>query len=624
MKQWAIIVGLNDYQFFQPLSCAQRDAQALHQFLVDEAGFPAEQCLLLTDTSVPLWGKSTKPTRSNLLEWVELLAQNCLKPDDSLWFFFSGYGVCSQGRDYLVPLDGDPFAVETTCVLMSSIFSRLQAAISPGMLLFLFDMNRSQGMFSNESVGRQTAQLAKQFAVPTIISCNPNQFSREISSLGHSLFTVTLLEGLRYYQGATPATLMQFLGNRLPELSEYYYLPSQQPMSVCPSDRLHQTLLPGHYMTQTLPDMEREGNGRATVSTAQQLGGFVEQELMVAKAIDKRFVQEQQQNSSYQEQSPANSLSGNGTLRNGVTSDRYPEESITENHRVSINHVANGASPMFSHTQSTKTLGEPLRDRVPATTLSSSTAPSNGDHVMNSGSVPNAASSDGSFPKDLNHDRLPRRVFWLCGLLSLSLIVGVLWRNWSAIWADPQPAMANSPSVVASASSVPNQTSEQIRPTSANVDTPSDVSPSESVETQPSAQALNFSPTLRPNPSGAQATGQEILATARRMVWSDQATPYRDAIAEAKKISPDDPAYPVAQQDIAVWSQIILNIAQQRANQKQWDIAIMAADLVPPENQALRTQAQVALTEWCPMVKNQPAQFFPMQQAKNICSQQPI
>ncbi|MGB6295942.1 MAG: peptidase C14, partial [Rivularia sp. (in: cyanobacteria)] len=67
-KLWAIAIGINQYQYFQPLGYAQSDAEALRNFLVKQAGFPEEQCLLMTDSSVPMGDKSTLPTKNNILE----------------------------------------------------------------------------------------------------------------------------------------------------------------------------------------------------------------------------------------------------------------------------------------------------------------------------------------------------------------------------------------------------------------------------------------------------------------------------------------------------------------------------------------------------------------------------
>lgn len=71
---WAIAIGINQYQLFQPLSCAQADAEALEDFLVTEAGFLPKHCLLMTDTSPPIGDRSTYPTKENILLLLEDLA----------------------------------------------------------------------------------------------------------------------------------------------------------------------------------------------------------------------------------------------------------------------------------------------------------------------------------------------------------------------------------------------------------------------------------------------------------------------------------------------------------------------------------------------------------------------
>ena len=105
---------------------------------------------------------------------------------------------------------------------------------------------------------------------------------------------------------------------------------------------------------------------------------------------------------------------------------------------------------------------------------------------------------------------------------------------------------------------------------------------------------------------------------------SDQATPYREAIDEVKRIQANDPYYVEAEQDIDAWSQQILDIAQRRGNQGQFDIAIMAANLVPETDRKRHPQAQNLITEWCPAVQAQPVNGFSMRRAKEICNQRPI
>jgi uncharacterized caspase-like protein len=79
MKHHACItIGINQYQYLQPLSYAQRDAEALHSFLVEKAGFSPDQSLLMSDTSPEVWGIPTYPNRDNLDDWIDALCKEQL------------------------------------------------------------------------------------------------------------------------------------------------------------------------------------------------------------------------------------------------------------------------------------------------------------------------------------------------------------------------------------------------------------------------------------------------------------------------------------------------------------------------------------------------------------------
>jgi uncharacterized caspase-like protein len=90
MKNYACItIGINQYEFLEPLSYAQQDAEVLHSFLLNEANFSKEQCLILSDnTSPPMWEQPTYPSRENILDLIEGFCQNQLPAEYFLWFFF--------------------------------------------------------------------------------------------------------------------------------------------------------------------------------------------------------------------------------------------------------------------------------------------------------------------------------------------------------------------------------------------------------------------------------------------------------------------------------------------------------------------------------------------------------
>ena len=76
-----------------------------------------------------------------------------------------------------------------------------------------------------------------------------------------------------------------------------------------------------------------------------------------------------------------------------------------------------------------------------------------------------------------------------------------------------------------------------------------------------------------------------------------QASDLSKAIATAQKIQPGEPLYEQAQENIKIWSQMILDLAEGRAKQRQYSNAIAAAQLIT-KNQALYAKAQAAINQW--------------------------
>ena len=237
MANWAIAIGINQYQFFQPLSYAQADAQALLNFLIESSGFMPKQCLLLTDTSPPVGNQSTYPNGENMLRLLDGLVGD-LQSGDHLWCFFSGYGVNYKGQDYLMPVEGNPNRVIETGIPVRSLYETLQSAAET--VLVLLDINRASGAQTDTAIGQETVELAEELQIPTILSCSPEQFSRESAALGHGFFTAVLLEALRSGQCLNLADLERYLSHRLPQLCDHHSRPLQQPTVIQPPQKNYQ------------------------------------------------------------------------------------------------------------------------------------------------------------------------------------------------------------------------------------------------------------------------------------------------------------------------------------------------------------------------------------------------
>jgi uncharacterized caspase-like protein len=246
-NNWAIVIGINQYRFLQPLKYAKRDAELISAFLQNEARF--DRIFLFTDDSPPIGGKATEPFRANLLRVLrQIFATPFMKDGDNFWFFFSGHGIPYNGQDYLMPLDGDPEDIENTGISTNTITNYLRSCGADNAVMIL-DACRSGGKKSGEGIGRQTEAEARQTGVISLFSCSPDQYSYELENIGQGAFTYALLEGLGIRgRCATVERLNQYLEHRVPELiNQHLGRVRQIPYTIAePLNRSHLILMPQH------------------------------------------------------------------------------------------------------------------------------------------------------------------------------------------------------------------------------------------------------------------------------------------------------------------------------------------------------------------------------------------
>ena len=660
MRHWAISIGINQYQFLQPLSYAQHDAQAIQQFLVEAGGVPAEQCLLLTETSPPQWGKSTYPDRVTIQSWFDLLIQRYIQPGDVLWCFFSGYGVCQQGQDYLLPIEGDPAAIAATAIPLEAIFRSLRQ-VSEATVLVLLDINRNESS-SHETVGTHTEHLASITGIPTILSCQSGQFSRETSALGHGFFTAALLEGLRDNRSITLAAVEQYLSDRLPELSEHYWRPSQQAVTICPDEKRQQPLLPLSRAVRT----QQNGDRSATAQTVLQNGFAATANGSLSTAV--RALPDAGTSVPYGSAANGNGWkpSTNGQshdARDRATASGYlPPPTVAASNGNAIS-VTNGATNGFTHRLNGLAAAPPqINGSTPLPHSQTeppidSAAQNHDNRVAQPVPVPAVPQLYSDYSEDASE--IPDALFWRPvlrrgGFAVVTLILGVLLRNCAAFTPKapatvqqpdttalrPSPSGIGQPGVAPAAAPLPSMNrglSALPVPTTA---TATKVLPSQSIATAqdfgvsganrlaPAAVASGKpEPTRQIQPT--QATGKTSIAQplalpplskARALAASrGQASSYSSAIQEAKAVKPGQPEYAQAQKEIASWSRRILSIARERGRQGRYDAAIVSAQLVPP-NQPIYAEANVAIVRWCSGLDRQRnANPVQRRQARTIC-----
>jgi|GEM_PF-1491586 len=276
MTNWALAIGINKYQRLRSLEFAVRDAEAVRDFLRDEAGF--ERVFYFSDKSPDEIApdgspQSTQPTYGNLWSFLlEFCEEPYLEAGDNFWFFFSGHGIRHQERDYLMPCDANPRAVTNTAISISYLTERLRRCGADNVVLFL-DACRNQGDKAGVGIG-----IEKHQGVITISSCSPQERAYEIEEIGQSSFTYALLESLRI-QGegncATVERLYQRLRYWVSQINNYYNKPQQIPYAIIePASKYHLILLPRQAtMTDiaTLREDALEAELEGNLELAEQL-----------------------------------------------------------------------------------------------------------------------------------------------------------------------------------------------------------------------------------------------------------------------------------------------------------------------------------------------------------------
>ena len=518
---WAIAIGINQYQLFQPLSCAQADAEALEEFLATDAGFLPKHCLLMTDTSPPIGDRSTYPTKENILLLLEDLAATSWQPEDYLWLFFSGYGVNYKGKDYLMPADGNP-EVQETGIELRSLMQSLQLADLN--VLLLLDINRAFGTQADAPVGEETIELAQELQLATILSCQPEQFSHESSELGHGFFTAALLEALHSGNGSNLADLESYLSLLMPKLCQHHWNPVQNPATIIPSRQ--QVILPKLAMES---DFEPESVIYPEESFAVALA---------APPLD-----------DYPRTSADRGRWGEATVN---SSQQVKAHKVEKSKGEKVQESANG---LVSQPMPETSLGVNPRGRF----------------------IPN--SSQGYVSRlPSNQPSIPfwkQFILWGGGSLLVTGLMAVVFLRNQETFRIKQISNT-SPNATASDRQVIQNLA-------------SDRTPAVKLNNQSNAQIVSSSESKNRN--------QAVLDLAKMSLRQTQANDLSLAIATARKIKLGEPLYEQAQENIKIWSRMILDLAEGRAKQRQYASAIAAARLITKDEDSY-AKAQAAINLW--------------------------
>lgn len=580
-NQWALLTGINRYAAMQPLMYAQADAVALRNFFVDELGVPVEHCRLLSDLPAAVEPYVHRPTRLEIEAQLQTFCQESVQPGDLLWVFFSGYGLTKEGQDYWMPVDADSQNLDETAIAATTLFDILKSAKTEQILLVM-DINRSQGAIGHQNIGEQFLALAQAHNIPTLMSCQPSEYSHETMALRHGLFTKALLEGMRYHGCVTAAQLVTYVRDRVPELSQHHWRPPQNPTAIMPAAQKFMLVVPPEGISR-LPTTER------AALSLEAMASPVDAEVPVAAGDPSR-------------------PSAPGESASGTTPLRSPDD-------------AAASMPLTEARPSLETASDPPQSSPESVAI-----------------VP---ISDKKTDKAPGFSR-----WWQLAIVGAILVAlaGIFWQYRTILLGPGESAEAPAPVAEMPAGDATGENAASEADASGEI-APAETPEAGTGESPPpnplfsAEEGAGESTTALQRAEAAIAAGrygeaqnwlnqvppeqrddtyeallnqtreqipqatqrnQQVLNQARQTLQPLSASALNDAIEAARQVPADDPYYEQAQADIARWSRMILDVAEGRAASGNLTGAIAAAGLVPQDQPAVYTLAQQQIQTWEP------------------------
>src|SRR5262245_3311021 len=205
-KRWAVVIGIDEYQGqLSGLAGAQRDAKALAEALVNYAGFPADQVILLADNEPP----GRLPTRANILKYLSNLRGTAPK-DGLLLVAFSGHGIERGGKSFLLPTDcqatEDISLLEDTAINVDRVREQIQRTGVKQVMLILDACRNDPAPGRSEADNKMTEGFSRNFdftkanesieAFVTLYATSVGDRAYEYQEKQQGYFTYVLVEGL--------------------------------------------------------------------------------------------------------------------------------------------------------------------------------------------------------------------------------------------------------------------------------------------------------------------------------------------------------------------------------------------------------------------------------------------
>lgn len=192
-KDYAIVIGIQDYSSLPPATHAERDAMAVKRHLIAQ-GIPARNIRHLS---------GSKATLSSIKGYLEEWLPRNAKPEGRVFFYFSGHGApdVAEKQAYLVPWDGNPNLLKSTAYPTKKLYAHLGKLKAKEVLVAMDACFSGSGGRSVLPKGARplvmkVATGSTPEKVIAFSAAKATQITSGLDDQGHGIFTYYFLKGL--------------------------------------------------------------------------------------------------------------------------------------------------------------------------------------------------------------------------------------------------------------------------------------------------------------------------------------------------------------------------------------------------------------------------------------------
>ncbi len=229
-----VIIGINRYRNAAlNLTYAETDAKGILGF------FQSEDVKKLFKNVHVYSAISEQATGSNIKRLFHEMGRKA-QPRDTLLIYLAGHGDSLGEEWYFIPHDVVAPEIEQELqkggISNSAISEAIKQCKAQKVFVMIDACKSGKLVLAMRSTEARKAlvQLARSTGTYIVSASTDQQYAAEIKTLGHGVFTYTLLEGLQGKGGVKKVTvegLIHYVKERLPELTEKHRGQAQYPVS---------------------------------------------------------------------------------------------------------------------------------------------------------------------------------------------------------------------------------------------------------------------------------------------------------------------------------------------------------------------------------------------------------